>query len=194
MDPAQPVPSRLHLPSEQETVLDWDRLRALIRQRVRVQLYRAQPSDLDEITQRALVRVLRVLRCTQARNPEGLATWAADLAVKDWLRSNRRWHLRHTGLPSGDIQSPDRAPGAGSFGDPLERLRFVVLEYFRSREAACAELAEPFFASCDWEQVARATGRSHDAVRKQWSRCIARLRLELSADLAPLFEVFRDRA
>jgi hypothetical protein len=175
-----------------ELQADWEALRSLVRRRVRAKYAQLQPDDLEEICQLALVRVLRALRGSDVRNPEGLSVMAADRAAGDWWRARRRWQGRFESLdPAADPPGGDPLR-EGTFGDPLERVRFVVTEFFDSSHAGCAELARPFFESRDWGAVAAALGRSHEAVRKQWSRCVALLRERLRGELAPLFQAFRD--
>ena len=172
--------------------VDWEALRSLVRRRVRSKYAHLQSDDLEEICQLALVRVLRVLRGSDVRNHEGLSAVAADRAAGDWWRARRRWQGRFEPLdPAADPPGGD-PPREGTFGDPLERVRFVVTEFFDSNHAGCAELARPFFESRDWGAVAASFGRSHEAVRKQWSRCVALLRERLRGELTPLFEALRD--
>src|SRR5262249_54313514 len=80
---------------------------------------------------------------------------------------------------------PDPTARADEPGDPLERLEFVVVEFFTARDARCRELAVAFFAGDDWKAVALAEGRSHDVIRKQWSRCLGILRETARDDRGP---------
>ena len=66
-----------------------------------------------------------------------------------------------------------------------------MLEFFTARESRCRDLATAFFAEQDWKAVAEAEGRSHDAVRKQWSRCLGMLREAARDEAGPLMEALR---
>jgi DNA-directed RNA polymerase specialized sigma24 family protein len=174
--------------------INWEELRAQVRGCVQARLDRAHPTDIDEICQRALVGILRTSRRETIANPSGLATIAAERAIKDWLRARRRWWAHHPELNAYDaVQIDDEPLPSEEFGDPLERVRFVVLEFFRINHARCRELAEPYFESSDWNEVAARLQCTPEAIRKRWSRCIAVLRASLKGDLAPLFAVLRGR-
>lgn len=174
--------------------IDWEDLRAQVRRCVRARLDRAHPNDVDEICQRALVGILRTSRREGIANPSGLAAVAAQRAIKDWLRARRRWWAHHPELNGYDaVHLDEESLPPEEFGDPLERVRFVVLEFFRTNHASCHELAQPYFEANDWNVVAARIGRTPDAVRKRWSRCIAVLRQSLRGDLGSLFAAWRGR-
>jgi hypothetical protein len=63
-----------------------------------------------------------------------------------------------------------------------------VVEYFTQRDARCKELAVAFFAGDDWKAVAVAERRSHDVIRKQWSRCLGLLREAAKDEKGPLLD------
>ena len=50
------------------------------------------------------------------------------------------------------------------------------------------ELAVAFFAGDDWKAVAQAERRSHDVIRKQWSRCLGYLRQAAQDEKGPLLD------
>lgn len=186
------IPSPMDSPPETTSPfppLPWDELRALAGRHARARLGIVRPEDLEDIVQMAMVRLLRASRGAPVENPRGLTSTVTDRAAKDWLRARRRWRARFCESADPGERAPDpNAPEPGAFGDPLERVRFTVLEYFRQADGPCAEIATAYFESRDWGSVAAAAGLAAAAVRKRWSRCVDRLRLELRGTLAPLFE------
>jgi len=159
-----------------EVEIHWDEAADFVRRRLRLVL-RAAPADtIDDLVQESLVRLLRVVRREPVENVEALMTEIARRTAVDWLRRRTRWNaLIDPASPPGDLADRVAAPVEG--GDPLERLRFVVVEFFAVGESGCRELA-----------VAHARGRSHDAVRKQWSRCLRLLREAAREERSPLME------
>jgi len=167
----------------------WDELRTLAAHRVRARLGLLQRDDLEDVVQLAMVRLLRASRRESIANPHGMASLVADRAARDWLRARRRWRARF--LEPGemdDLSPPCDALPEQAFGDPVERARFVVTEYFRQTAGPCAELATAYFAALDWEAVAASAAMPAATVRKRWWRCVERLRAELRGALEPLFE------
>lgn len=160
-----------------DDAIQWDDARRFMRERIAAQL---QPLDgplLDDLTQEALVRLLRAVRREEAMRPEGLMHEIARRTCIDLIRRRRRWGLVLRPMPEGEpnVAAPPSRDGR-FLGDPVERIRFTVLEYFRVNEAPCREVAEAYFDGQDWQSVAARMGRSHAAIRKQWSRCVQRLR------------------
>lgn len=171
-----------------ETEIEWDEARTFLRRRLGYELPAPCHGLIDDLTQESLVRLLRAVRREPVLNVEALMTEIARRTAIDGLRRRARW----SALVRSDEAALERAPDPRSrteqVGDPLERLHFVVIEYFTAREARCLELAEAYFAEQDWKVVAAAHGRSHDAVRKQWSRCLEVLRAAAREENGPLME------
>jgi len=158
-----------------EVEIRWTEAEAFLRRRLDFELPANARAHLDDLVQESLVRLLRAVRREPVDNVEALMTEIARRAAIDCLRRRTRWNVVL------DPEAPDfdqvADPASRSpFGDPLERVHFVVLEFFTAREARCRDLAVAFFAEQDWKVVAAAQGRSHEAVRKQWSRCLETLR------------------
>jgi hypothetical protein len=163
--------------SKRETDVHWGEARAFLQRVIRHRLGHADPALLEDLTQEALVRLLRALRHEGARNLEGLMTEIARRTAIDWIRTRQRWGRMVRPLDDEVEEPPDLAtPKPEEFGDPNERTRFVVLEYFHARSPGCHTLAVAFFQDEDWQTVAGRTGQGYAAVRKQWSRCIDALR------------------
>jgi len=160
--------------------VDWAAARAFLRRRIGAALQSGDGATLDDLAQDALVRLLRAVRREGARNLPGLMAMIARRTATDHIRAKIRWKLFQQALsrlapsPSGALPSPE-------IGDPLHNLRFLVLEFFRGG-TLCAELARAYFEEQKWEGVASHLGRSHEAVRQQWSRCLGRLRAAAQRD------------
>ena len=135
-----------------------------------------QAADLKDLTQEGMIRLLREVRSGEVTNLNGLTYTIVHRTWVDFIRRRIRDRVRR-GLPEGGLASVP-APPQAPLVDPVERIRFIVLEYFRTCSAPCRELAELYFEGRDWQAVASRLGRTHAAIRKQWSRCVDRLRAE----------------
>ncbi len=175
-----------------ETEVRWDQASAFVRRRLEFELPPSSRGLIDDLAQECMVKLLRFVRREPVQNLEALLTQLARRTAIDALRRRTRWSALVSGDEDDVALAADPKAHAGRLGDPLERLQFVVLEYFTAREARCLELAKAYFAEMDWKAVAAAQGRSHDGIRKQWSRCIELLRSAASAESGALFDVLRD--
>jgi DNA-directed RNA polymerase specialized sigma24 family protein len=171
-----------------EDEIHWDRAREFIRRRLTLELSTSSLAQLDDLTQECLVRLLRFVRRERVVNLEALLTQLARRTAIDGLRRRLRWRALVTNDEDAVAGAADPAARVEEPGDPLERLHFVVVEYFTARDARCRELAAAYFAGDDWKAVASAMGRSHDVIRKQWSRCLERLRAAARDERGPLFD------
>ena len=175
--PHPTAPPRKSAPS------DWSRLSKLADRNIRHVLPGSSDELVEDLRQEALVRVMRALRHGEVRNLEALTTEIARRTSIDHLRSRRRWEalIEPWSDTSGDLADVSAADPS-ELGDPLERVRFGVLAFFDHGRSECLELARAYFRELDWLTVAAATGRSQEAVRKQWSRCVAALRAAVRTD------------
>jgi RNA polymerase sigma factor (sigma-70 family) len=171
------------LPSiSQEIEIDWDQTRRQLRDRISRKLQGFSRTDLEDATQEALVRMLRACRSEEIRSPAALATSIADRTAVDWIRRRKVTRVREREMTDQDLNRPgprieeDTVPG-----DPVERIRFLVLEFFHQHNQGCWELARVYFGgNQDWKMVSQAQGIGHDTVRARWSRCVAQLRKHAS--------------
>lgn len=172
-------------PREQE--IDWEEASRFLRACLEKQLPSVPEQDLFDLVQEALVGALRTARREPVRNVRGLLHDIARKAALSYLRRRSRWRallgrVRAYGDPP-DVAAP-LPPDA--FGEPLERFRFVVLEFFRQNSPACHDLALRYFGGeTTWSELAGELGRRPDAVRRQWSRCVAALRREAASGKDP---------
>lgn len=171
-----------------EIDIRWDEAGEFLRRRLRFELPASSHGNLDDLVQESLVRLLRAVRRERIENLEALMTEIARRTAIDSLRRRSRWTALVRAEDGGFAEVADPRARADEIGDPVERLRFVVLEFFTVNESRCRELAVAFFAERDWKSVALAQGRSHAAVRKQWSLCLERLRAAARADRTLLME------
>lgn len=162
--------------------LDWDALRNSLRRHF---VRRAGTGDreyLDDLVQEASIRMLRAIRRGPVDQLEGLA---ATIAHRTWVDFIRRRARCRKLFSAGAKTEATVGPEAFAWGDPAERLRFVVLELLdREGSTGCLELARAYFAEMDWKSVASLLDRTHDAVRKAWSRCIETVRRMVKEDRA----------
>lgn len=157
--------------------IDWHEAQCFLRERIAAELHRDDRDVLEDLTQQSLVRLVRAVRRAPPENLRGLMHAIARRTCIDHARARERWRLLVTNAGDSDLD-PEALSAADTdpLGDPADRLRFIVMEFFRTRRAACLELAGPYFEGLDWQAVAVRLGRSHAAVRQQWSRCVRHLR------------------
>jgi DNA-directed RNA polymerase specialized sigma24 family protein len=172
-----------------EAEVRWTEARRFLAGRLRGELRGLDAESLDDLTQEALTRLLRSVRREGVLNLEALMTSIAHRTAIDHIRRHYRWAKLVESVPDpAEAPGALAVPAAGPPGDSLERLRFVVLEFFARNESGCHELACAYFDGRDWRRVAQTLGRSHDAVRRQWSRCVGALRAEAARDRGLLMD------
>src|SRR5262249_43586051 len=138
-----PTPPSVRLEAE----VDWTEARRFIQSVIRHQLGHADPARIEDLTQEALVHLLRALRREGARNLEGLMTVIARRTAIDAIRTRVRWDPLVRPLDDERDDPPDPTTiHPEAFGDPDERIRFTVLQFFEGRSPGCRLLAEAFFA------------------------------------------------
>jgi hypothetical protein len=154
-----------------EPGIDWKEARAFLRRRVSVELRFEDPATLEDVCQDSLVRLLRASRSMEIRNLEALMTEIARRACISHIRSARVKRDRFTPLEDDAPEPEDRSSdGAGLAVDPVARLCFMVLEFLRGHDGLCHQIARLRAQGVDMSEIAGRVGRSHDAVRKHWSR------------------------
>lgn len=164
-----------------ETTLDWEQARRRLRSQLAHRLPSLARAELDDLVQEALIGLLRAMRREEVRDPEALLFTIAQRTSIDYLRRKKRWALIVQDDPTG-AYSRTLPARSWAYGDVERRVRFAVLRFFRDRRSSCHDLAMSYFEERDWASIARASGRSHDGVRKQWSRCLEFLRQFVSRD------------
>jgi DNA-directed RNA polymerase specialized sigma24 family protein len=138
-----------------------------------------------------MLKLVQRCRVDPPRSAEAILATIARATAIDFIRRKRREREIFAPEPDKGWDPVDTGASApDSPEDPVTRVRFLVLEFFRTSNSNCAELAEHFFREQDWEEVARIQERASAAVRKQWSRCVEELRRAVRADasFAPLRE------
>src|SRR5689334_3646624 len=118
-----------------ESEIRWDEATQFLRRRLGYELPTRARHQLDDLVQESLVRLLRAVRREPVDNLEALMTEIARRTAIDCLRRHTRWNA----IVDPESADWDRIadPGSGAVGDPVERLQFVVLEFFTAREARC---------------------------------------------------------
>jgi len=185
-EPGSGAPAPAAKPQEME--IRWGEASAFVRRRLQYELPAHSHGLIDDLVQECMVRMLRYVRRERVQNLEALLTEMTRRTAIDALRRRTRWSALVTSDDDVVAEVADPVARTDEPGDPLERLQFVVVEYFTQREARCRDLAVAFFAGDDWKSVAQAEGRSHDVIRKQWSRCLGLLREAARDEKGPLLD------
>jgi len=163
------------------TEMQYQTARQFLYRCLRKRLFGFTEEDVQDATQDATLRLIRFLRREEARNLDALLNVICQRTAVDVIRSKRRGPaLVPIQEDTPDEETPDHPavvtpkddlPGVSN----LDRLRFLVLEFFRGSEV-CLKLARAYFDQRNWKEVAEEIRSSHAAVRQQWSRCVAKLR------------------
>jgi len=164
-----------------ESQIDWNEARAFLGRRIARKLGHVDPSILEDATQEACVRLLRALRREGAQNPEGLMTTIADRTAISIIRRLARERGTTVDIEetAGAVAEP-RPLSPDILADLLDRVRFIALEFFRTREAwLCLKLAQAWFREEQWAVMADRLHMTQGAVRKRWERCRKDLLQEL---------------
>lgn len=155
---------------------DWPEAERYLAARLRRLLPGVQQADLEDLTQEALIDLLRTSRREAIRNSGALLNTLARRKVIDLVRRRERWNALVRPLSDHD---EDDASARWRGTDPAERLAFTALQFFARERSACEPLARAFLAGYGWAQVADSMGLAVTAIRQQWSRCVAHLRRTL---------------
>jgi DNA-directed RNA polymerase specialized sigma24 family protein len=129
--------------------------------------------EIEDLAQEALIDLVRFARRQHIDNLPALLNTFAKRRAADLYRRRARWRR---------LQDPLLAEGHASPAADLahiERLAFAVLRYLESVGAPCTELARLHMHGHEWQEVAQQRGSTVEAIRKQWSRCLARFRQAL---------------
>ena len=168
--------------------IDWNATRTRLRERITFQLGR-EDTSLEDLTQQAVITILRLSRRQEIRNLDGLIQVVARDTAIDEIRRRQRARARHDDWESSwrqieSLPDPSRHPWDGA----EELLWFLLLEYLRQHQAPCHALAVRYAELGDWRKVAAEAGRSYVAVRQQWARCGKAFRAALKKDPGPFKE------
>ncbi len=166
------------------TSLDWDDVRHKLRRLVRGLAGDTDAAVVDDLVQETCVRLLRVTRREQVREPEALLATLARRTWYDHLRRLVRTRERFQTMGDDGFDAADpAAPWDADLGDPAERLALAVQEIFVSQDATtCLDLLQHYLAAASWQLLATREGVPYTAIRKRWSRCLSLARAQLVAD------------
>lgn len=160
--------------------IEWSTASRSMRRMIAARLFRPEPSVVDDLTQEALIRLMRIARTQDVRNVEATMRHVVYWTVGDHLR-------RHTNDASLDDV------GEHADGDPawaMQRAASTVLRFFESiGRGECSDRTRDLLAGLTWNDVAERDARSADAVRQEWSRCAKQFRAAYPSS-APLFAMW----
>jgi len=159
-----------------ERSLDWNDARERFRRHFRSSFPRWGADEHEELASKAVVRLLRALRSRPALHLHGLISKIAGDEESDAIRGWRRRTARNVALDDR-VEPPTPEPAIECEAeDPLTRQRWLLLTYFERRDARCLDVARRLLAGETLRAIAECEGRSHDALRQQWHRCVVALR------------------
>lgn len=170
------------LPSSARSVLY-----AAIRRRLRWD----NEEDVEDLVSEGILRYIRRARRETIDNPEALLATIGNGVALDWIGRRVRWRKIMAPLGPDEVESTaDHAASPDMFEDPVRRTIQVVELFFSQNDERCGVLFRFHINGVPWSDVAEKQSRSHDAVRKQWSRCVQMLRtaLEDEPEFKPLKE------
>lgn len=172
---------------------DWTQLRERVRRYLsaHARKFNLNPADIDDLCSDAVLAVVRYGKSHTIDDPEALLITCAQRAAKDLAASRRRWRIIDAPLDSNLTALTSAHSADTTLGDPVIRVRAIVVLIFRSREQGCLRLAQAYFREMSWHDVADSVGQSATAIRQQWSRCVKKLRAVIAEDkkLAQLLDL-----
>ena len=187
-------------PDDPRAHIDWDRIRALALRRLRAktspQLFaRARRgTEIEDLVQETVIRLFFALERTQPRNLEAFATDIADKVVIDFVRKGYVDGDRHPPRSTDDeddAELPDAKASPDVWADRTESLEFLVQEFFEQRGAhECLQLMHHRYDSAkpDWAEIGTKIGKSADAAKQAWSRCLKGVRAAFREQGTPLWQ------
>jgi hypothetical protein len=170
--------------SSADSTIDWVHARALMRERIGLQLGTSDPAVLDDLTQEGVIQLLRLARREPTRNLGGAVTVVARSVAIDEIRRRQRHRARFSDWENARIEVEHASSPLTDSAD-TETLWFLMLEYFRQHKAPCLKLACRYAECGNWRAVADRVGRGYEAVRQQWARCTRVFRDELRRHPGP---------
>jgi DNA-directed RNA polymerase specialized sigma24 family protein len=178
-----------HVASGPEAAIDWVAARQFLSRALAKNLRRASPADIQDLTQEACINLLRTVRREPVRNLNALMNDIARKTAIGHARRSVRWHSL---LHRAAVEQASTPGSTVEVGDPIERFRFVVLEFFRRNSPNCHDLAIRYLQEGNWAEVAAHLGRNPAAIRQQWSRCVGVLRERTRRSAGILWEWTRE--
>lgn len=166
--------------------IDWAAARAYMLRLLRYRRLRADESALEDLAQEASIRLHRAVRREAPRNLEALMTDIAHKTALDHIRSRTRWaQLMVEGEPDPDRCGALPPAHPEHVGDPLERLRFLLLNAFDAVCPAVLPRVEARLDGLSWDEIVLAeAGRGRHvtaaALRKEFERAVAKVRTHLT--------------
>jgi len=167
---------------------DWVDVRDRISRRLGPKFSSRGQEFVEDLVSEAVFELLIAIQRQPAEHPHGLIARICETTERDAIRRLRRQALRVGSMPD-DAELIAPSPSIEhEYDDPSYRVRWLVLTYFESRDAACQDIARERFAGKTLKQIAEERRRSHDALRQQWSRCVNDFRRAVADDEDQLWD------
>jgi DNA-directed RNA polymerase specialized sigma24 family protein len=170
--------------------IDWAAVQRQLDRIIRARLGRAQAADVQDCVGEAYLGLVRAVRREEIRNLAALTTTIAQRVVANWISARQGERKRFRPLATEDLRVG--RPDPPEPWDRRDYIAFLVIEFFRERNASCCELAIAHFRGRDWKQLAVELGKSHEALRQQWSRCRAQFASAARKDPGPWLDLLNN--
>lgn len=168
-----------------ESEIQWDDARAFLRRRLATRLRGVDPGEIEDLTQEAMIRLLRAVRREGARSLEALMTTIAERTrndfLKKWMNRGKRDQPIEEFEPLLAEPSGDASAALQALEDDPGRVAFLILQLVGRIQPSALPLLEAKMRGKSLEEVAREQRRTALAVRKEWSRVAQKLRDYASA-------------
>ena len=163
--------------------IDWERSRTLLRAQIRAHLGRCEETQLGDLAHEGLVILLRLARREGGADLDRRVKTVARSVATNEIRRRKRRRSRRADWDH-NLEHILRLPEAegGEWDDSLRELWFLLLEFFRVKNASCHSLAMTYAELGDWKAAGERLGLGFEAVRRQWSSCAGLFRAELRRD------------
>lgn len=161
---------------------DWHRLGETALRRMRFHLRSASREELDDCVQEVLLGLSRFI--SRSGMPDSTEALMAVICRRVAVTHIRERYRRGASVSIDDLEDQlvdERAlVQLREIEDEVALLGLRVIEFFRSRNAKCLEPALARAGGMDLKELGAATGDTHTAMLKRWSRCMEQLKRSIA--------------
>ncbi len=163
--------------------IDWKTIELSLRRYLARRVGDFGRATIDDMVQEILLELVKVCGKEDVEEPARMAFSIARFRLIDRLKKVQRERGRSDELEDETLGDPASAAGSAlpiGGASRIERIRFVLLEFFRRRNMdECRRLARLVLDRHDWRSIAESEGApaaTQQTLRQRWSRCVKTLR------------------